>query len=68
MIVELSNQELIDIYSCIGCGVLSNSETINKLKDSATGIEILTNKLEEENKRLQLLMSKTFKLIDWRNN
>lgn len=64
MKVELSNQELIDIYSCIGAVILNNSEIMER--------EILGNKfrerLEEENRRLMELTPKVFKLIDWGNN
>lgn len=64
MKVELSNQELIDIYSCIGTVILNNSEIMER--------EILGNKfrdkLEEENRRLMELTPKVFKLIDWGNN
>lgn len=64
MIVELSNQELIDIYSCIGTVILNNSEIMER--------EILGNKfrdkLEEENRRLMELTPKVFKSIDWGNN
>ena len=64
MKVELSNQELIDIYSCIGAVILNNSEIMER--------EILGNKfrerLEEENRRLMELTPKLFKLIDWGNN
>lgn len=64
MKVELSNQELIDIYGCIGAVILNNSEIMER--------EILGNKfrerLEEENRRLMELTPKVFKLIDWGNN
>nr|WP_302597830.1 hypothetical protein [uncultured Cellulosilyticum sp.] len=64
MKVELSNQELIDIYSCIGAVILNNSEIMER--------EILGNKfrerLEEENRRLMELTPKVFKLIEWGNN
>jgi hypothetical protein len=64
MKVELSNQELKDIYGCIGAVILKNSEIMES--------EILGNKfrerLEEENRRLIELTPKVFKLIDWRNN
>lgn len=64
MQVELSNQELIDIYGCIGAVILNNSEIMER--------EILGNKfrdkLEEENIRLMELTPKVFKLIDWGNN
>lgn len=64
MKVELSNQELIDIYSCLGAVILNNSEIMER--------EILGNKfrerLEEENRRLMELTPKVFKLIDWGNN
>ena len=63
MKIDLSNQELIDIYSCIGSGILSNTEVINELEC----IEKLTSKIEEENERYSLLMSKIFDLIDWKN-
>lgn len=63
MKIDLSNQELIDIYSCIGSGMLSNTKVINELE----GIEKLTSKIEEENERYRLLMSKIFNLIDWEN-
>lgn len=61
---ELSNQELIDIYGCIGEVILKNSEIMES--------EIIGNKfrerLEEENRRLMELTPKVFKLIDWGNN
>ncbi len=64
MKVELSNQELKDIYGCIGAVILNNSEIMER--------EILGNKfrerLEEENRRLMELTPKVFKLIDWGNN
>lgn len=64
MKVELSNQELIDIYGCIGAVILNNSEIMER--------EILGNKfrerLEEENRRLMELTPKVFKLIEWGNN
>ena len=64
MKVELSNQELIDIYGCIGAVILNNSEIMER--------EILGSKfrerLEEENRRLMKLTPKVFKLIDWGNN
>ena len=62
MKVDLSNQELIDIYSCIGSGILSNTEIIDKLKDR----EKLSSRMEEDNKRYHLLISKIFNLIDWK--
>lgn len=64
MKVELSNQELKDIYGCIGAVILKNSEIMES--------EIIGNKfrerLEEENRRLMELTPKIFKLIDWGNN
>lgn len=64
MKVELSNQELKDIYGCIGAVILKNSEIMES--------EIIGNKfrerLEEENRRLMELTPKVFKLIDWGNN
>lgn len=64
MKVELSNQELKDIYGCIGATILNNSEIMER--------EILGSKfrerLEEENRRLMKLTPKVFKLIDWGNN
>lgn len=61
---ELSNQELKDIYGCIGAVILNNSEIMES--------EIIGNKfrerLEEENRRLMELTPKVFKLIDWGNN
>lgn len=64
MKVEWSNQELKDIYGCIGAVILNNSEIMER--------EILGNKfrerLEEENRRLMELTPKVFKLIEWGNN
>lgn len=64
MKIEWSNQELKDIYGCIGATILNNSEIMER--------EILGNKfrdkLEEENRRLMELTPKVFKLIDWGNN
>lgn len=64
MEVELSNQELKDIYGCIGAVILKNSEIMES--------EIIGNKirerLEEENRRLMELTPKVFELIDWGNN
>ncbi|WP_099330006.1 hypothetical protein [Clostridium paraputrificum] len=65
MKVELSNQELIDIYSCIGAVILNNSEIIDKQNNSG---KKFNNRLEEENRRLMELTPKVFKLIDWGNN
>lgn len=64
MKIEWSNQELKDIYGCIGATILNNSEIMER--------EILGSKfrerLEEENRRLMKLTPKVFKLIDWGNN
>jgi len=64
MKIEWSNQELKDIYGCIGATILNNSEIMER--------EILGSKfrerLEEENRRLMELTPKVFKLIDWGNN
>lgn len=65
MKVELSNQELIDIYGCIGAVILNNSEIIDKQNNSG---KKFNNRLEEENRRLMQLTPKVFKLIDWGNN
>lgn len=64
---DLSNQELKDIFGLIGAGILSNSETIDELNESSIKeVKESVNKLEEENKRLNKLMGKVFKLIDWK--
>lgn len=64
---DLSNQELKDIFGLIGAGILSNSETIDELNESRIKeVKESVNKLEEENKRLDKLMGKVFKLIDWK--
>lgn len=65
MKVEFSNQELIDIYSCIGAVILNNSEIIDKQNNSG---KKFNNRLEEENRRLMELTPKVFKLIVWGNN
>ena len=65
MKVEFSNQELIDIYSCIGAVILNNSEIIDKQNNSG---KKFNNRLEEENRGLMELTPKVFKLIDWGKN
>lgn len=69
MKVELSNQELKDIYESLGVDVMNDSEQADLLrKDGKKDLLILADKLEKECERKTILLAKIFKLIDWGNN
>jgi hypothetical protein len=66
MIVELSNQELKDIYQSLGTDTMNDSEQADLLrKDGKKHLFILADKLEKGCERKTILLAKIFKLIKW---
>lgn len=66
MIVELSNQELKDIYGCLGAVALENSGHINAFRQNGrSDLRKLADSLEKEYEREMTLLNRISKLIKW---
>lgn len=66
MKVELSNQELKDIYGCLGAVAIENLGHINTFRQNGkSDLRKLADNLEKEYEREMTLLNKVSKLISW---
>lgn len=66
MQVELSNQELKDIYGCLGAVALENSCHVNAFRqEGKNDLRKLADSLEKEYEREMILLNRISKLISW---